>query len=212
MRTIKNSDIRKKEILDAAAILFDKKGYDGTSTNDILDAVGIARGTLYHHFKSKEDIMDGLIARQMETIVSAAREIADDKSIPIKERMVRTILSLNVSEEGNESEAMIEHLHKPQNALMHQKTNHIMIQQIPPILAGIVEDGVAEGLFHTKYPLECMELSFVYLKTISDDGVLELTPEQLFTRIKAFVFHLEKLLDVEPGGLDFMLKLFGSEE
>lgn len=211
MRVIKHADVRKNEIMDAAEKLFISRGYDATSTNDILDAVGIARGTLYHHFKSKEDIMDGLIARQMEHIIMAAKQIAEDKSIPVEERIVRTILSLNVSEDTESSKAMIEHLHKPQNALMHQKTNQIMMRQLPPILAGIIEDGIAEGLFRTPYPLECMELAFIYLKTISDDGIYELSPEQFFARIKAFIFHLEKLLDMEPGGLDYMMKLFGGK-
>ena len=50
MRIVKEATERKNEILDAAAVLFMKKGFDNTSTNDILEAVGIARGTLYHHF------------------------------------------------------------------------------------------------------------------------------------------------------------------
>ena len=37
---------------------FARKGFDNTSTGDILEMVGIARGTLYYHFKSKEDILD----------------------------------------------------------------------------------------------------------------------------------------------------------
>ena len=63
MRIVKEATERKNEILDAAAVLFMKKGFDNTSTNDILEAVGIARGTLYHHFKSKEEVMDALIDR-----------------------------------------------------------------------------------------------------------------------------------------------------
>lgn len=211
MRIIKNADVRKNEIMDAAAKLFMQKGYDATSTNDILDAVGIARGTLYHHFKSKEDIMDGLIARQAEQIVAAAQKAAGDKSFSIPERLIRTILSLNVSEQEDGSRAMIEHLHKPQNALMHQKTNHIIMQQIPPILAGIVGDGVTEGMFKTKYPFESMEMAFIYLKTILDDEIFELTPEQCAVRIQAFIFHLEKLLGTEEGQLNFLLELFGNE-
>ena len=46
----KEADARKKEILDVAEELFAAKGYDGTSTTDILERVGIARGTLYYHF------------------------------------------------------------------------------------------------------------------------------------------------------------------
>ena len=50
----KESEERRNEILDAVDELFGQKGFDGTSTNDILEKVGIARGTLYYHFKSKE--------------------------------------------------------------------------------------------------------------------------------------------------------------
>lgn len=210
MRIIKDADVRKNEIMDAAARLFTDKGYDSTSTNDILDAVGIARGTLYHHFKSKEDIMDGLIARQAEQIVAYAKEVAADKSIPVFERFTKTILALNVSEQEDGSQAMIEHLHKPQNALMHQKTNQIVMREIPPILAGIVEDGIVEGLFKTDYPLECMELAFIYLKTISDDGIFEFNEEQLLARIHAFIFHLEKILGTKQGEVHFLLEVFGS--
>ena len=61
MRIVKEAEERKNEILDVAGKLFGKKGYDATSTNDILKEIGIARGTLYYHFKSKEDILDAMI-------------------------------------------------------------------------------------------------------------------------------------------------------
>jgi AcrR family transcriptional regulator len=62
MRVVKEAEERRNEILDAADELFGQKGFDGSSTNDILEKVGIARGTLYYHFKSKKDIMDALIS------------------------------------------------------------------------------------------------------------------------------------------------------
>ena len=75
MRIVKEAEERKNEILDVAENLFMKKGFDGTSTNDILQAVGIARGTLYYHFKSKEDIMDALIHRMSESLLMKASRI-----------------------------------------------------------------------------------------------------------------------------------------
>ena len=76
MRIVKEADVRKNEILDAAGILFSEKGYDNTSVTDIMNAVGIAKGTLYHHFKSKEDIMDALIKRQTDAIFLGAKKKA----------------------------------------------------------------------------------------------------------------------------------------
>ncbi len=208
MRVIKDANARKNEIMDTAAKLFAEKGYDNTSTNDILEAVGIARGTLYHHFKSKEDIMDGMIVRQGEEILTAAKKAAFDKSLPVFERLTKVILALNVNERTGSGKAMINHLHQPQNALMHQKTNQMLIKQIPPILTIVVEDGIAEGLFKTDYPLECMELAFIYIKTISDGGVCNFTKEQSIARINAFVFNMEKILGAKPGALHFLFNLF----
>ena len=94
--------MKREEILDAAEKLFAAKGFDNTSTGDILDAVGIARGTLYYHFKSKEDILDAMIERITNQMVEKASEIALDESIPVFCRLTRTMLSLNVDNElGN---------------------------------------------------------------------------------------------------------------
>ena len=79
MRIVKEAEVRKEEILDAAEKLFAAKGFDNTSTGDILDAVGIARGTLYYHFKSKEDILDGVIQRITGQLMDNAHRIVRQK-------------------------------------------------------------------------------------------------------------------------------------
>lgn len=211
MRIVKEAEIRKKEILDAATTLFAEKGYDNTSTSDLLEAVGIAKGTLYHHFKSKEAIMDALIERQTDYVLAEARRIAADKSIPVEERMIRTILALHVDTEETEGNELIEHLHKPQNALMHQKTKRIIFQSVPPILAGILEDGIDQGLYDTPYPLECMEMAMSYLDNILDEDMLELTDTQRLEKIRAFIFSLERLLGVKTGGLTYFNEAFLKE-
>lgn len=211
MRIVKEADIRKKEILDAAATLFAEKGYDNTSTTDLLEAVGIAKGTLYHHFKSKEAIMDALIERQTDYVLAEAGRIAADKSIPVEERMIRTILALHVDTEETEGDELIEHLHKPQNALMHQKTKRIIFQSVPPILAGILEDGIDQGLYDTPYPLEYMEMAMSYLDNILDEDMLELTDTQRLEKIRAFIFSLERLLGVKTGGLTYFNEAFLKE-
>ena len=112
----KEAEERRNEILDAADELFGQKGFDGTSTNDILEKVGIARGTLYYHFKSKEDIMDSLVDRYSVRLLGSAQEIAADESIPVVERIIRVVISINLS--GGSSQEIMEHIHKPQNAFL----------------------------------------------------------------------------------------------
>lgn len=199
---------RRNEILDAADELFGQKGFDGTSTNDILEKVGIARGTLYYHFKSKEDIMDALIDRYNTQILGAANGIAADKSIAVHERIVRVVMALNIS--GGNGKEIIDHIHKPQNALMHQKIQKVIINGLPPILTGIIREGIEQGLFSTPYPYECMEMIVAYTNTVFDDDMVDLTDEERAARIPAFVFNVERLLGVESGSLMYMMKMFGS--
>ena len=75
MRTVKEHDARKNEIIDTAAALFTDKGYDQCSINDILNSIGIAKGTFYHYFKSKEDVLDaeGMPVRMVDRITHEQR-------------------------------------------------------------------------------------------------------------------------------------------
>jgi AcrR family transcriptional regulator len=89
MRIVKSAEERKNEILDVAAALFAEKGYDNASTNDIIEKIGIARGTLYHHFGSKEEILDALVDRMTREGVKRAGTIVRDKNCPIIPMAIR---------------------------------------------------------------------------------------------------------------------------
>jgi len=205
----KEAEERRNEILDAADELFGQQGFDGTSTNDILQKVGIARGTLYYHFKSKEDIMDALIERYTERILSAAKEIANDKNRAVYERIIGVVMALNISDDSGKE--AIEHMHKPQNALMHQKIQKVIVNEVPPILSGIIREGIEQQLFHTPYPYECMEMVVAYTNTVFDDAMVSLTNEQFASRVQALIFNVERLLGVERGSLQHMMRMFAHE-
>lgn len=207
MRVVKEAEERRNEILDAADELFGEKGFDGTSTNDILNKVNIARGTLYYHFKSKEDIMNALIDRYNVRLLSRAGKIADDKSIPVDERMVRVVMALNIGS-GSGREIM-EHIHKPQNALMHQKIQKVVLNGVPGILSGIIRQGIEQGMFHTPFPYECMEMVIAYTNMVFDGDMVELSVEERISRVKALVFNLERLLGAEEGSLMYVMQMFG---
>lgn len=53
----RGGESRREALLDAAAAMFAAKGYDGTSIRDIAGAVGMLPGSLYYHFKSKEELL-----------------------------------------------------------------------------------------------------------------------------------------------------------
>lgn len=209
MRVVKEAEERKNEILDAAEELFVTKGYDGTSTGDILDKVGIARGTLYYHFKSKEDILDALIERISASMIREAKKEAGNKKLSVPDRIVSCILKLRPkSAIGSE---VMELVNKPQNALMHQKMQMIMLNGVIPVIGELVEEGISQGIFKTDYPLYAAEMLIGYAVIVFDDS-FEQSEAETATRIKAFIYHTERMLGAKEGSLKkTMMKIFSGK-
>lgn len=200
----------RNRILDAAEELFITKGFDHTSTNDIMQKAGIARGTLYNHFKSKEDVLDGVIGRMAEQMLEKAAEIAAKKEIPVLNRFTMTILALNArSELGRElGDEVLKQMHKPQNALMHQKSQEQLLEGVVPILKGLLDEGIRQGIFHTEYGREALEMILLYSGTRLNELEMQGTKGEE-ERIQGFIYHTEKLLGTEKGVLQqVILQIF----
>lgn len=206
MRVVKEAEERKNEILNVAERLFCTRGFDNTSTNDILDEIGIARGTLYYHFKSKEDILDAVIERVTNQIVAKAAVIALDDSVPVLERLTRTILALNV--EGELGTMIMEEVHRPQNALLHQKLEDRLLRRVNMLVTKIAEDGIKQGIMHTDYPAEAVEMIMTYSYQ-AFDSMVQYSEEEEQRKIMGFVYHAERVLGMEEGALlDAMRPIF----
>ncbi|MDO5323410.1 MAG: TetR/AcrR family transcriptional regulator [Clostridia bacterium] len=206
MRVVKDAEVRRNEILDAAEELFGSKGFDGTSTNDILDRVGIARGTLYYHFRSKEEILDAMIARMADRLIADAAKVAEDRSIPLLERLPRTVLALNV--DSSIGEEVMQQVHRPQNALLHQKLQDRLLRGVIPLITLLVEDGIGQGIFRTDYPREAAEMIMIYSYT-AFDGLAMQTAEQRQRRVDGFIYNTERILGAQEGALrEAILKIF----
>ncbi len=209
MRVVKEAEERKNEILDAAEKLFGAKGFDHTSTNDILNEIGIARGTLYYHFKSKEDILDAMIERITRQLIAKATDIVQKKEIPVLQRLTMTIMALNVNNElGLE---VMQQVHKPQNALMHQKMQETLLSGVNPLITGLIEEGIQQDIFRTDYPAEAVEMTMLYSST-AFDSMTVYTEEERQRKIVAFIYNLEQLLGMEHGSMQSaILPIFQNE-
>lgn len=207
MRIVKEANVRRNEILDVAERLFGTKGFDGTNTTDILNEIGIARGTLYYHFKSKEDILDAMIERMTGSLVVKANEIARKTDVPVLQRLTLMMMALNVKNDlGHE---IMEQIHKPQNALMHQKMQERLLAGVNPIITSLIEEGIAQGICQTDYPAEVAEMTLLYSNTAFDD-LAGYSGEERQRKIVAFIYNLERLLGMERDSLrEAILPIFG---
>ena len=116
------------------------------------------------------------------------------------ERLTKAIMSLNV--ESKIGYEIMEQVHRPQNALMHQKMQTTLLARINPILTELMEEGIQQGICHTKYPESVVEMTILYANTAFDElNVAELSPEQRERKIAGFIYNLERLMGMAEGSL-----------
>ena len=84
----------RQEILRTAARLFQQRGYDATSMNDVAAALKLSKGGLYHHFQSKDEILFEIMNHAME--LTQERVIAPVRSIAGAEERLRALIRLHL--------------------------------------------------------------------------------------------------------------------
>jgi AcrR family transcriptional regulator len=86
---------RRREVLDEAARLFCERGYGGTSMDDVANAVNLTKGTLYHHFPGKAEILVEVYDEAADFVLSNTHEVPADTPAPEAVRLlVRSVLEL----------------------------------------------------------------------------------------------------------------------
>jgi len=163
-RVVKKHDVRKNELINVAQNMFYRKGYEHTSVAAIIDAVGIAKGTFYHYFKSKEDLLDQIIKRQADIIDQIINRVANDTDINAVEKINR-VFSLISQYKAEEKEVMImvsKALHKDENLILRDKMVKSRIKTVAPKLAEIINQGISERMFNTG-PAEHIAEILLYL-------------------------------------------------
>ena len=203
-RTTKNREERRLEIIKTAEKLFRENGYTNTPVDAIIKEMGVAKGTYYYYFKSKEDVLSAIAEHQLNQIVQMAEQIANDASM---DALTKMHLLLSDSHIGDEhTEEIAEQLHLPANRALHEVTNIQTILKLSPIFAKIVEQGNQEKVFNTKRPLETMQFLLTGGQFLLDGGLFDFDEQEIREKRLAMQEIVEKSLGAEPGTFDFMNK------
>lgn len=207
MRITKEANIRRDEILDMAEKMFLEKGFEQTSTNEIASAIHIAKGTLYYHFKTKNDMMNAIIERRIAYMISELNEIASKKEIPYTERILMVFKKAKFSDLN--SEQSLEYIHSNENNLLHTLMEEAMIEAFTPILIQLCEEGIQEGTIHCPYLPQSVEMLLVYGSYIFDQKKLsKLSQKEILVNLQAFIYHIEFLLGTPTGTFSALQSVF----
>lgn len=144
-----------EKILTAARRLFLEKGYEKTTIQDIVDQLGgLTKGAVYHHFKSKEEIMDA-VCEKMFYDGNPFEKVRDRRDLNGLEKMKEVIRLTQEPEWSSLSRQSMPVLKDPQ-MLAKSITDNRRI--VTPLWLELIEEGMADGSIRTEYPREAAEL------------------------------------------------------
>jgi AcrR family transcriptional regulator len=205
-RTIKKPEVRKAEIMDSAQHLFNTKGFDQTTIEKILQRINVAKGTFYYYFKSKNDILNAIIEREIEQRMRTLNSIVAETGINAVEKLKR-IVAVTV-QKNNEPSEVIDFLHKNENIVMHHKTIVQTVKKTAPLIAKVIEQGIKEKQFKTEFPKELSEILLLSMNFLFDPSVFSWNSEEYSSRLKAMEDVFEATLRVRKGTLHFLYSEF----
>lgn len=194
---MKKGEKRKQELLRIAYEMFLSKGYENTSVDEIIEKAGIAKGTYYYYFPSKEQTLEEVIDMMLDAQEEKARMILNSDA-PVPQKLVGIIASFR-PDAGEE--AITDALHAPENVLMHEKTEKKLFTRIVPILSEVGRQGVDEGLFSCDNIPERVR-QIVILSSALFDG-----DEYTEADITVFIDTIERILYAPQGSMEFIKQL-----
>lgn len=161
-----------ENIIFISSKLFAEKGYDKTSMQDIVAALGMSKGAITHHFNSKEDIFKAVMERQFEQITETVKQLLDEMHGLTAKDKLRSLVRRNLTDEMiKESSNMIASaLESPHIILAFTQGN---LKKLAPIIADVMREGIEDGSITTAFPDECAEVLSLLLNFWCDMNILQ---------------------------------------
>ncbi len=154
-RVVKHPDIRRAELLDRAAGLFLRHGYDNVSLNDLIADAGVSKGAFYHWFASKDALIAALAERSAGEAFAGVEDAAagcEGDALARLNAVLEAGFDVNMEMGGPEQLAAMVSLLRPDNAHLYGRILAVEQALFCPLLTGLISDGVADGVFDTFDP------------------------------------------------------------
>lgn len=194
-RVVKHPDVRRMELLDIASRLFGRFGYDATSIDDIIRDAKLSKGAFYHHFPSKDALLEALAARVAEQALDRLSEVLSDETLTAVERLDAFLKRGRLGGGGKENVAVVSAIFRPENLSLYHRLHAAVTRVMIPPLARIIEQGVQEGRMKSDAPAITAEIVLT-LGTTTHDAVATLidAPDRaaFLAALSAFQLRLEQ--------------------
>jgi AcrR family transcriptional regulator len=196
-RITKDPEVRRNEFMDIAERLFVEKGYDHTSPSDIIRNAGVAQGTFYYYFRSKDEIVESIIERYLDRYEKYVYQVAGDESIDTARKLLLILEGLyDLSRKKMKIRKPAYGQAAPSN--LRGYGEHLRTKIIP-VIRQIVREGVDDGLFTTEFPDETADMLVVLISHVRDELKKIQDADAGHRKVEAARVMMEKLLGAPSG-------------
>jgi AcrR family transcriptional regulator len=149
MRVTKDPETRREDILKAALELFREEGFEKVSVESITKAAGIAKGSFYNYFKTKEGVYEAVIADIASRYISTIKDFVTDENTKPKERLMTYIdWTFRLGEEQEKSlRRVLESNANPSQQQMYLRSLDEGFNLMLPFFVKLLEQGVTSKEF-----------------------------------------------------------------
>lgn len=145
-------------ILDVAFRLFMEKGYEHTSIQDIINHLGgLSKGAIYHHFRSKEDILIAVTDRMTAESNQMLAAIRDRQDLSGEEKL-KTIFKESITRSVQDDIFTVAPDFHNNPKLLFSLLHDTIEEVVPNYILPIIQQGISDGSIKTDYPKQLAEL------------------------------------------------------
>lgn len=173
-------------ILDVAFRLFMEKGYEHTSIQDIINQLGgLSKGAIYHHFKSKEDILIAVTDRMTDASNQMLAVIRDRKDLSGKEKL-KTIFKESICRPVQNDIFTVAPGFWNNPRLLFSLLQDTIQNTAPDYILPIIRQGIADGSIQTDYPEQLSELILLAANVWLNPMIFDSTVEESCRKFMVF--------------------------
>ncbi len=183
----KYPEVTVEKILEVSQRLFLEKGYDNTTIKDIVNELGgLTKGAIYHHFKSKEEIIDAL-GEKLFFENNPFSIVQNQKHLNGLQKM-REVIKLNHID-VDRAELRIQSIPLLKNPRLLAELADTNRKLIAPLWLQLIQEGIEDGSIQTEYAKELSELLPLLTNFWLIPSVYPATSEELISKF-AFIKYL----------------------
>lgn len=180
MKQEKKSFITKNKIIDVAIKLIIEKGYDETTMQDIVSQTSLSKGAVYHHFKSKKEILEHAMDSELQNVTNYLKDLANSQDLSSTEKL-HSLIDFFINNDTMKNLSKSNWAEKVPYGLLYTLRNTVNVLSLE--IEKIIKQGNKTGEFNCIFPYETSSVLLLLIDIWLDPVIVNNSFSELSRKI-----------------------------